>query len=80
MPSMNIKDPEVHRLARLLAAQRGTSATAAVRDALREAVERHDQARAGTAARLLALGTASRKIPEPPLRDEDLYDERGLPR
>jgi antitoxin VapB len=80
MPSMNIKDPEVHRLARLLASQRGTSATAAVREALREAVERHDQTRAGTAARLLALGRTGRQVPEPPLTDDDLYDERGLPR
>lgn len=80
MPSMNIKDPEVHRLARLLAAQRGTSATAAVREALTEALGRHDQARTGTAARLLALGVAGREVLEPPLTDEDLYDGRGLPR
>ena len=54
---MNLKDPEVYRLARELAERRGTSMTAAVRAALVEAVER-----------------------EPYLSDEDLYDERGLPR
>lgn len=77
---MNIKDPEVRRLARILAAQRGTSATAAVREALREALERHEQVRGGTAQQLLALATASRAVDDPVLGDEDLYDEQGLPR
>lgn len=76
---MNIKDPEVHRLAMALAAERRTSATAAVREALQEALARHAESRAGVAARLLALGAASRQL-GPLLTDDELYDERGLPR
>jgi hypothetical protein len=37
---LNLKDPEVYRLARELAQRRGMSMTAAVRAALAEAVER----------------------------------------
>lgn len=80
MATMNIKDPEVHRLAQELAARRHTSATGAVRQALQEALARHDEHRATIAARLLALGEASGARPEPLLTDADLYDERGLPR
>lgn len=80
MPTLNIKDPEVHRLATELAAQRHTSATAAVREALREALARHEQSRSGMAGRLLALGARSRAVGEPVLSDDDLYDEQGLPR
>ncbi|MBK8076828.1 MAG: type II toxin-antitoxin system VapB family antitoxin [Kineosporiaceae bacterium] len=80
MASMNIKDPEVRRLARVLAAQRGTSATAAVREALQEALERHEEHRQGTANRLLALADPARAVDEPLLGDTDLYDDDGLPR
>lgn len=80
MPTLNIKDPEVHRLARALAARRRTSATGAVRQALEEALARHDAERAGRAERLLALGERSRAVSHPLLTDDDLYDERGLPR
>ena len=38
MPTLNLKDPEVYRLARELAERRGTSMTAAVRAALVEAL------------------------------------------
>ena len=37
---MNIKDPEVHAMARQLAARRGTSVTDAVRQALSAELER----------------------------------------
>ena len=80
MATLNIKDPEVHRMARLLADQRGTSATAAVRQALAEALARHEAHRAGVGARLLRLSERSRKVPEPIRSDDDLYDEAGLPR
>ncbi|MBK7721905.1 MAG: type II toxin-antitoxin system VapB family antitoxin [Austwickia sp.] len=85
MPTLNIKDPEVYRLAKQLAAQRSTSATGAVREALREALDRdatHRDARTreGMADRLLALGRRSAARPERFVVDEDLYDERGLPR
>ena len=83
MPTMNIKDPEVHRMAHQLAAQRNTTATGAVRDALREALDRDravQLARVGMADRLLAVAAESQAIEGPLLADDDLYDERGLPR
>ncbi len=80
MPTMNIKDPEVRQLAMRLAAQRNTTATGAVREALREALARHEESRTGIAERLLALGKVSRALAEPVLTDDDLYDEQGLPR
>lgn len=45
MATITIKDPEVHRLAHELAALRRTSATGAVRDALRETIEREQPSR-----------------------------------
>lgn len=80
MPTLNIKDPEVYVLARRLAERRHTSATGAVREALREALERDSARREGVAERLLAIGARSAAQPEPFLTDQDLYDERGLPR
>lgn len=77
---MNIKDPEVRRMARELAARRGTSATGAVREALREALAALDVSREGTADRLLELATASRRVGEPIVSDQELHDEQGLPR
>lgn len=83
MPTMNIKDPEVHRMAHELAARRSTSATGAVRQALREALDREDEergSRTGMAARLLAIAEEARAIDSPYLTDDDLYDDRGMPR
>lgn len=82
MPTMHIKDPEVHRMARELAVRRSTTATGAVRQALREALARDDDARVGRigmADRLLAIAEESQAIAGPYLTDDDLYDERGLP-
>lgn len=77
--TMNIKDPEVHRLAKALADRRGTSMTGAIRAALQEAIERDSMDRTGVALALMAI--ARRHVSEPgyPLKDEELYDERGLP-
>lgn len=80
MPALNIKDPEVYRLAKELAERRQTSATGAVREALRGALERDRSRRDGMAEHLLALGRRSAAKPEPVLADADLYDDRGLPR
>jgi hypothetical protein len=80
MPTLNIKDPEVHRLAHLLARRRHTTATGAVRDALREALERDRADRSGMAERLLAIAEEARGISESFLTDDDLYDEDGLPK
>ncbi len=76
--TMNIKDPEVHRLAGLLAKRRGTSATAAVREALSEALARETTDE--RYERSLRLAQESAAIPEPFLTDDDLYDDAGLPR
>lgn len=84
MPTLNIKDPEVYRLAAELAKQRGTSMTRAIREALEEAVQR---AREDRAVRLERLREISRKSAEEIreqgivfLTDDDLYDDLGLPR
>lgn len=81
--AMNIKDHRVHDLARQLAERRGTSLTAAVRQALEEALAaggpRHDARR----ERLDAIARHCAALPtrDPRPADEILgYDERGLPR
>jgi antitoxin VapB len=80
MPTLNIKDPEVYRLARELAERRGTSMTAAVREALSEALTPSAAEREGLAERLMEIGRRSAAMPEPFLTDDDLYDEWGLPK
>jgi antitoxin VapB len=83
--TMNIKDPEVRRLARALAERRHTSMTGAVRQALQEALDREvPQSREGLSERLLELGRRARAKADAAgwvfLTDDDLYDEQGLPR
>ncbi|CAN5562587.1 hypothetical protein BH23ACT6_BH23ACT6_11190 [soil metagenome] len=77
---MNIKDPEVHRMARELAARQGTSLTGAVRQALKAALTKEVIPRDDISDRLLELGATSRTISEPLRGDSDLYDDVGLPR
>jgi antitoxin VapB len=79
---LNLKDPEVYRLARELAERRGTSMTAAVRAALAEAVEREPAHRGrATVDELRELARRVRDSgDEPFLTDDDLYDDLGLPR
>ncbi|HLR96050.1 MAG TPA: type II toxin-antitoxin system VapB family antitoxin [Jiangellaceae bacterium] len=79
MATMNIKDPEIHRMARDLAERKNTTMTGAVRAALQEALARQEARKSGTAQRLLALGSVSREIAEPVLTDDELYDQHGLP-
>ncbi|MDO5635433.1 MAG: type II toxin-antitoxin system VapB family antitoxin, partial [Micrococcus sp.] len=55
MPTMNIKDPRVHALARELAQLRGSSATAAVRAALEEALIRDRSGRVDRAQAMRRL-------------------------
>lgn len=57
---MNIKDPEVRRLAEELALRRETSLTGAVRAALAETLEREKDSREGLADRLLEIGRRAR--------------------
>jgi antitoxin VapB len=82
--SLNVKDPEAHRLAEAIAEATGETLTHAVTQALRE---RHDrlQNRRGKASveELLAIAgrAAAARIKGSYLdHAEYLYDERGLPK
>jgi antitoxin VapB len=83
--SLNIKDPEAHKLAQKIAQKTGESMTRAVTEALRERLARlsrgHDTPEA-TATDLLAIGrrcaaTLNRKVVD---HVSLPYDERGLPK
>jgi len=86
---MNIKDPDVHAMARQLAARRGTSVTDAVRQALRAALEREPDLLDPLAlqAKREAIERIGQRFRDLPLRDgrsaqalcDDLYDAQGLP-
>jgi antitoxin VapB len=87
--SMNIKNPEAHALARELAALEHTTVTEAVTLSLREALARR-RAQDVAAARLAKMRAISDRFAERERQDpgartlweinEDLYDERGLPK
>lgn len=87
--SMNIKDEQVHAMARELAARRRTTVTDAVRQALRSELERSPKPDGSTSiearrAEILAICARFSAKPEwqgrtsKELQDE-LYDEHGLP-
>lgn len=82
--TLNIKDPEAHELARLLAERTGETMTRAVTEALRERLERLTRThRPETAAQdLLAIGRrcASTLKGKPVDHGSFLYDDRGLPK
>lgn len=83
--SLNIKNEETQRLAQELAKLTGESMTAAVREAVRERLDRVRRARTVSLAdRLLAIGKDCAAHLKEPFRTIDhgdfLYDERGLPR
>ncbi len=81
VPTLNIKDPEVYRLAAELARRRGTSMTGAVREALTEALETSARSREGMAERIMEIAAKMRaEATGPFLTDDDLYDARGLPK
>lgn len=81
--SLNIKDPEAHRLAQAIAQATGESMTRVVTEALRERYRRL-QARDGKASleELRAIARrAAAQVKGPYLDHADfLYDERGLPK
>ena len=81
--SLNVKDPEAHRLAQAIAQATGETMTHVVTEALRERYERL-QSRRGKASveELLAIAKrASAHVKRPYLdHAEYLYDERGLPK
>lgn len=83
MKSLNIKDPEAHRLAAAIARQTGDTLTDVVTESLRERYARLP-VRGGKASldELQAIaGRASAQVRRPYLdHAELLYDERGLPK
>jgi antitoxin VapB len=81
--SLNVKDPEAHRLAQAIAQVTGETLTHAVTEALRERYERLQSSRgkAGVAELLAIARRASAHVKRPYLdHAEFLYDERGLPK
>jgi antitoxin VapB len=82
--NLNIKDPETHKLAQLLAKETGETMTAAVTQAIRERLDRVRDERKQQAklAALLDIGRRGAALFEGPPIDhaEFLYDENGLPK
>ena len=79
---LNIKNGEVHRLARELANRTGVSMTAAIEAALREKLDRLEKARdkAAVIARVKQIIEESGPTPPGLTSDHsDLYDDDGLP-
>jgi antitoxin VapB len=82
--SLNIKDPQTHKLAQALADETGESMTRAVTVALQERLARvrRTRKRDVNAAELLRIGRrcASHLKSAPVDHGELLYDDKGLPR
>jgi antitoxin VapB len=82
--SLNIKDPETHKLAQTLARETGESMTRAVAIALQERLARVRRSRkhASRTADLLRIGRrcASYLKGTPVDHASMLYDEKGLPK
>jgi antitoxin VapB len=81
--SLNVKDPEAHRLAQAIAQATGETMTRVVTEALRERYERiqkHDSETLAADIRAIA-DRAAAHIKGPYLdHAELLYDEHGLPK
>lgn len=83
MQTLNIKDPQAHRLARAIAAQTGETMTRAVIAALEERAERLErQRKKPSLEELMAIArSAAAELKGESINiDEFLYDERGLPK
>jgi antitoxin VapB len=82
--SLNVKDPEAHRLAQLVAKETGETLTAAVTQALRERLDRilRQRKKEAMLADLIEIGQRGASLfPGPPVdHAELLYDENGLPK
>ena len=84
--SLNIKNPEAHRLATELARHTGESLTEAVTQALREKLARVKSRKPDTKLMddILRIGRDCAKRLSPEVRNLDhgeyLYDEKGLPK
>jgi antitoxin VapB len=83
MRSLNVKDPEAHRLAAAIAQQTGETMTRVVTEALRERFERlpSRQGKAGVEELRTIAKRAARFVNGPYLdHAQFLYDEHGLPK
>ncbi len=81
--SLNIKDPEAHRLARAIAKTTGESMTRVVTEALRERYQRLERRREKPSVEeLLAIANRAAAHVKRPYVDHGalLYDEHGLPK
>lgn len=81
--SLNIKDPEAHRLAQELARATGQSMTRVVTDALRDRLRAVEQAKGkASLEELMAIAKQTAALVKGPLIDHGdwLYDENGLPK
>ena len=82
--SLNIKDPEAHKLAQLLAKETGETMTAAVTNALRERLDRFRARRKSDAIAAVLDDIAKRgaALDKGPYIDhaDVLYDDKGLPK
>ena len=84
--ALRIKGGETDDLARQLAAETGETLTAAVKNALKERLERERRIHlgAGLSHRLVEIGRRCAAQMEEPFHSSDhgelLYDESGLPR
>jgi antitoxin VapB len=81
--SLNVKDPEAHRLAQAIAKETGETLTRAVTEALRERYERlHKHDPEALAADIRAIANRAAAHIKGPYLDhaEYLYDEHGLPK
>jgi antitoxin VapB len=81
--SLNIKDPEAHRLAQQIARATGETMTHAVTEALRERLARLERrSTRASVEELLAIAERAASHVKRPYLDhaELLYDEHGLPR
>ncbi|MGB8817471.1 MAG: type II toxin-antitoxin system VapB family antitoxin [Rhizobiaceae bacterium] len=81
---LNIKNDEVHRLAREVAARTGETMTHAIQTALEERLARLSadvaKDRADRAARVRAILDSIPHYPGATSNHDDLYDEFGLPK
>jgi antitoxin VapB len=83
MRTLNIKDPEAHRLAAAIAQETGETMTHVVTEALRERFERlPSRQRKASVEELRAIAKRAGGSSKNTYRDhaEFLYDERGLPK
>ncbi|MFD2404214.1 type II toxin-antitoxin system VapB family antitoxin [Novosphingobium soli] len=80
--SLNVKDPEAHRLAQAIAQATGQSMTRVVTEALRErfATIERQKGKASVAELLMIADRAATYVKRPYADHADLlYDESGLP-